>query len=266
MEQEAGEHENGTSEQLEQSSEGGNIQQREEPHRQEDDDLNQDEREAHQVPVGVLQRERHKYQQKITALEAKLASLEKVATKKANSEGGTNEEKERARQQFRKALGIDEMQDMVSDMRDSLSELSNRVGELQQFSSREQKRYVASVEGYVLDKFFKSSELPVDSQTYSKFYGNELSDEEQAIIMDPNSEPSEIHAVLESVHKRVARSLKGIVRERDISKDYGKVRSLPKVPGLGGGPPPPPERQVLLGKDLHRHAQRVFQDALERNR
>ena len=266
MEEEVGVHgSDGTSEQVESTPKGGESQQREAPDRQEDD-LNQEEREAHRVPVGVLQRERQKFQQKISALEDKLTSLEKVAAKKANNEGGTNEEKERARQQFRKALGIDEMQEMVSDMRDSLSELSHRVGELQQFSSREQKRYVASVEGYVLDKFFKSSELPVDSQTYSKFYGNELSDEEQAIIMDPNAEPSEIHEVLEAVHKRVARSLKGIVRERDISKDYGKVRSLPKVPGLGGGPPPPPERQVLTGKDLHRHAQRVFQEALERNR
>jgi len=228
------------------------------------DDLNPLEREERMVPVGALQRERQKYQKQISALEGKMAQLEKVAKAEANKEGGTDSEKERARLAFRKALGIDEMHDMLTQMKEGFDQLSAQVSDMQRYNGREQKRYIASVEGYVMDNFYKGDKIPVDGETYAELYGAKMTDEDQAVVMDPESEPGEIHAVLEQVHKRVVKSLQGIIKATDLSKDYGKVRTLPKVPGPGGGPPPQEERPVLLGKDLHKHAQRVFESVKAR--
>jgi hypothetical protein len=215
---------------------------------------------SHTVPVAVLQKERkarQQLQQQVETLEATLAEKEKRVEREVKQEE-TSAEKQAAREQWRKALGVDAQQAKIDALEARLEELNAGVDYSHEQAKFVEQQYYDNVGGFVLEKFYSGNNYPVTDTQYAQLYAAEMTPEEQEMVQAHDL------SCLEDIARRVHQGFKRKPTALKEAKDYRKVQELPQAPGPGGGPSPPPEEEPVTGKALHRKASAAFEAILNR--
>ena len=224
-----------------------------------EDERDEPRRESKTVPLAALVQERKEFQSKIHALEDKLSKLEQTATKKAEESGDSNEEVKRARAQWRKALGIEELQETLSGLKDTLSAITEDFESVKATTARTEEQYYGQIEGFIMQTFYDPARHPIDQRGYAQLFAQEIGPGDEDAILSGGPEGM---AVLEKVAKRVEKYFPGLTNAAKRTGDLRKVSTLPKVPGRGGAPAPEGPEEPVTGRALHQKAGSLLQDIL----